>query len=140
MRSEPIPDDYLDRAREVHAKKMEQMAEYEYEAVGLWRYIWSQLFLKGRYAYIGDIRVWKLNDFEWIAARTIEEGIEWYLLMTGVEWADAVDDPYECPLSTKMQRECEMEDGFDEVTFEEEIRYHAKRGGKFPMIIACTEY
>jgi hypothetical protein len=111
----------------------------EYKAYGWWSVLWGHLFDENR-VYVGNIKVFKLNECDRVAACTLQEAIEWYLVETGLEPGEGVDDPHECPLSTTVKVESDFDDGWFESTYKKQILAHAKKGYRFPIIIASTEY
>jgi hypothetical protein len=122
-----------------------RLAKLEYTVHGRWYCIWAAFFDEPR-VYVGEIKVFKLNEYDWVAACQMEEAIEWYLTMFDSEWDEVIDDDrHECPLTETMKVEkeggsgCWWIDGVD-VTFKERIRWHQKQGHKFPMVISSTEY
>ncbi len=49
---------------------------------------------------ITTARAWKLNEYDWIAANNLEEGLKWYMEQTGLSREEAIDPDHfrECPL------------------------------------------
>lgn len=103
-----------------------------------------------------EIKVFRLNEFDWVAAETKEQAIEWYMKETGLTEDESVDDAF--------YKECDIDKDFlfvdidclpveeQEGTFEILRRYGTlcvKRTFKemlemdkrltFPCVIASTE-
>lgn len=123
-----------------HLKRLESL---EYTVHGRWSCIVAALFDEPR-VYVGEMKVFKLNECDWVAACQLDEAIEWYLLTTGCTWKEAIDKPVELSLTEKMQRELDNqnEDGswWVTITLKEQIHYHMKHGHKFPRVIGASEY
>ncbi|WP_346234522.1 hypothetical protein MKY04_12715 [Lysinibacillus telephonicus] len=47
-------------------------------------------------------KIFKLNDYDWVAAETMDEAIEWYKNETGLSEEDAIDSPYEITEPNKL--------------------------------------
>lgn len=80
------------------------------------------------------IRVWLLGDCEFVAARSLEEALDWYEGETGVDPVEL--DPEEYDLTATMLDD-EPPQG-KEVTFAEEIARMQSAGEPFPAIIAIS--
>lgn len=48
------------------------------------------------------MKVWRFNDYDWVAANSLEEGIEWYCVEYGVDQDEAIDK--------NVFRECSLEE------------------------------
>lgn len=102
---------------------------------------------------IGDLKVYRLNDYEWIAARTLEEAVAWWSKETGIPEDDEcmLDPdwwPHELgPKAMKAHAYRDDEDLDDEGdptvrTFAEELERAIERRGndRSPFFFAGTEW
>ena len=93
-----------------------------------------------------DIKVFRLNDYEWWAGETLEEVKKNYTEITGVDGEEAFDEPIEAMSaealkSTKYHTDTKDKDGKAIViTFAEELENRIKSGQKFPCFFATTEF
>jgi hypothetical protein len=103
------------------------------------------------------MKVFRLNDFDWVAAETLENAVDWYVKETGIDKEDALDpayEPHEVSLKTTVWSSPE-----DYLTEEEQgyAREYKKVGNELlaqipfsrilekenksePFIVASTEY
>ena len=85
------------------------------------------------------MRVFKLNEYDWVAAETMEEAIEWYLKETGLSREDAIDEPEEEEyLDSKMRVDEAMDS--EQITLKEQISRHIQAGEPFPLLLCSTEF
>lgn len=94
------------------------------------------------------IRVWRMNDCDWVVARTKTQAVDYYLQFTGASRTEILaDDPR--PL-TKRELELltffteEYEEGDDGAlkrhSFATELRLVIERGEPVPTFFASTEF
>lgn len=85
------------------------------------------------------MKVWKLDDCDFVAAETLDEAIKWYEGYTGVK-VDS-DDASEASLETVMNTTEGPHDPDNErITFAEAIeRERRLESGSFPCLLASTE-
>lgn len=58
-----------------------------------------------------ELKVFQLNDYDWVVAKSFDRAVDWYMLKTGLSNGDAVDpscEPHEC--STDMIVNIELDD------------------------------
>jgi hypothetical protein len=104
----------------------------------------------------GTLKVFRLNEYDWVAAKDLKEALSFYEKETGMDKEEALDNHFfeESKLSTKML----IEDCIDSpangreivqeihgakyyfATYEEEIEKHVAKWGLTPFIIASTEF
>ena len=83
------------------------------------------------------MKVWRIDDCDFVAGETLDEVIKWYEGYTGNK-ADP-DDAQECSLDTIMNTTEGPHDPDNErITFAEAIE-RERRSGSFPCILASTE-
>lgn len=82
-----------------------------------------------------NIKAFKLNDCDWIAAQTLEEAIGWYLKETGLDRGEAIDDPREVLLTLPVYSD-EVRSGSPDTTLAGLISQHVLQGFTFPCVIA----
>lgn len=90
------------------------------------------------------IKVWKLNDFDWVLAKTLEEAKQCYAntVSDGVvdkEFEEEfIDSPHEeTDLDTKMI----LDDNEEErCSFRVEVERMVKNGDTFPCMFVSSEY
>lgn len=58
------------------------------------------------------IKVWRFNEYDWVAGEDLDDAIEWYCCKTGMEKHDAIDETFfeECNLDETVY--------IDEATFQ----------------------
>jgi len=57
-----------------------------------------------------ELKVFRLNDYEWVVAKSFDRAVDWYMLEHNLSYEDSVDpscEPHEC--STDMIVNVEME-------------------------------
>jgi len=83
------------------------------------------------------MKVWKIDDCEFVAGETLDEVIKWYEGYTGVKTHP--DDAEECSLDLIMNTgEYEDDPDNERITFAEAIE-RERQSGSFPCILASTE-
>jgi len=93
-----------------------------------------------------DIKVFRLNDYEWWAGETLEEVKKNYTEITGVDGEEAFDESIEAMSeealkSTKYHTDTKDKDGKAIViTFAEELENRIKSEQKFPCFFATTDF
>lgn len=58
-----------------------------------------------------ELKVFRLNDYDWVAVKSFDEAVEWYMKYCNLDYEDAVDpscEPHEC--STEMTVNVELDD------------------------------
>lgn len=90
---------------------------------------------------IGRIKVFRVNDCDWVAARTCDEAVNWYCLETGLPRDEAIDEDLlkECDLNKVIFFWDEDRTGDPNCSLKDLIREHPN-GTLFPQVIASTEY
>ena len=83
------------------------------------------------------MKIFSMNDCEWMAAETLEEAKVAYLEQTG-EDEDLLDDPGEIAESQYDKLMFRDDDGSR--TFRQQLDLMIARGEKFPTFFASTEY
>lgn len=92
------------------------------------------------------IKVFRMNDCDWVAAETAEQAMEWYLKETGVSKGEATDGEPAVELTAAEMLTLKFVDREEadppvERTFEEELAERvALPGAAFPQLFASTEY
>ena len=87
------------------------------------------------------VRIWQINDCEWVVARTASEAVEVSCLQSGQTAEDTVTDGYPRALTDeelhrfKFRRDGEV----GAVTFLDELKARLERGDKPPFFFATTE-
>ncbi len=102
----------------------------------LWRWFRGQ-----KRVPVSRIRVYRLNDCDWVAARTCDEAIQWYCLETGLPRDEAIDESslQECDLDRVRYFWDEDRSGEPTASLRGLIKVHAG-GNLFPQVVASTEY
>lgn len=91
------------------------------------------------------MKIFSMNDCDWMAAETLEEAKAEYLatVWSGIVDEGTFDDPGEVP-ADKMQtmkfRREEDEPGPRVCSFQDELDRLIANGAKFPRFFASTEY
>lgn len=101
------------------------------------------------------IRVWRLNDCDWVAARTLTEAIDCLCKITGISRAEAVDEsdkPRALTVGELAKLTFVTDEEEDNVTaiegcpvykrhsFAVELQRRMDRGDEFPCYFASTEF
>lgn len=96
-----------------------------------------------RAAVRARIKVWTMNDCDWVAAGTLEEAREYYKEITGMDHDECnFDDGSEEPISDEAMDKMKFHDeGLPEpITFRQQLDRLLAQGQQFPMFFASTEY
>lgn len=89
------------------------------------------------------VKVFQLNDCDWVAAETLDEATQWYRDRSGVDY-ETVDDPWE--LSDEDMDRLQFHETDDNDRFLEKISFRvalARRlaeGWQAPFLFASTEH
>lgn len=94
------------------------------------------------------VRVWKMNDYDWVAARTLREAINEYCSVTGCARFQAVEDKPEALDDSEMRRLTFLTDeeepgapgSLKRHSYAVELALRIARGEQFPQMFASTEY
>ncbi len=88
-----------------------------------------------------QIRVWKLDDCEYIAAYTLEDALEFYESLTGFKPSD-MGDPWQVEeISITGEVNAADEDEPPRIlTFEQYIQEQMAKGDKVPMYVGCDPH
>lgn len=88
------------------------------------------------------IKVFSMNDCDWMAGETLEACKAEYLRMyTGETGEDAFEDPGEVPADKMAKlRYRDDDDGAVSRSFKEELDRRVAAGQPFPQFFASTEY
>ena len=88
------------------------------------------------------IKVYRMNDYDWVAASSLEEAIKWYAEDCELPEDEACDDPYE--LTEHSLKEHTFYEEWPEkdhpITFYDRLNNIVSEGCKFPCLFASTEY
>lgn len=84
-----------------------------------------------------QIRVWKLDDCEYVAAHTLDEALAWYESETGLKAAPEEAEEY--ALSSHVNAADEDEEPRI-ITFEQLIQEEQARGYGLPMFVGCDPH
>ena len=89
------------------------------------------------------MKVFRLNDYEWWAAETLEEAKEACLKQTGLDEDEAIDEswePYEIPDQDLDTLTVTDDEGSERrtVTFRQAIDELTGKGQEFPCLLACS--
>lgn len=85
---------------------------------------------------IEEIKVYRLSEYEWIAARNIEEARKFYIDLTGEE----PDEDFVHKLNEMELKTTAYKDELGRiVTFKEDIETYIKNNIKIPCIFATNE-
>ena len=91
------------------------------------------------------MKIFSMNDCDWMAAETLEEATAVYLrdFGGGLDADEALDQPHEVS-EAGMDRlrfhDDDAETPEDYRTFRQELQVRMARGDKFPCFFASTEY
>jgi len=86
------------------------------------------------------IKVFQLNDYDWWAARSLDEAKVDYLQMAGeTEEEDTFEDAHELT-DEEMERLKYTDENEQTRTFKEQLAMMIAVGAEFPGIFASTEY
>lgn len=85
------------------------------------------------------IKVFRLNDYEWWAARSLEEARSDYTETTGLSGEDAFDHPTQLS-DEEMDQFIFIGDDGTKVSFRQHLSNSIARGNQFPGPFATTEY
>jgi hypothetical protein len=83
------------------------------------------------------IKVYKLNEYEWVASRSMDEAKKFYLKLTGLDAEDAFMD--EKKVSAKEMKCLIYKDGDKERSFREQLARMVNRHMNFPCMFAIAE-
>jgi hypothetical protein len=87
------------------------------------------------------IKIFKINDYEWIAAETMEEAIQCEIDICGVSREEAYDESVAHELSEEeMNTFFFIEDDQSKVPFVDKLNSLIKEGVEFPCYFASTEF
>lgn len=94
------------------------------------------------------MKVFKMNEFDWVAAKDVTEAIEWYEENSGYDGIRDPDmvNPIECDLDAHMQYSKDIYNAPHEMvdsTFRELLRVCEEEHdwtGEEPFVILSTEY
>ena len=86
-----------------------------------------------------DIKIFQVDDYDYVAAESLGQAMEWYLQYTGITKEECGDD--QCELSdARMNRMIFVEDSGERNTFKKKLWQMIKAGAEFPCLFACSEY
>ncbi len=94
------------------------------------------------------VRIWKMNDCDWVAARTLTSAIDCYLVTTGASRAEVLEDEPR-PLSegemarltfTTEVEEPDSPGSLKRHSFAAELKRRVAAGVEFPQFFASTEH
>jgi len=87
-----------------------------------------------------SVRVWKMDDCDWVAAETLDEAIKEWESHVGLSAAEESLDPH--LMSWKEMDAHTFHDPETGTTrsFSAELRNRVRRGEKFPQFFASTEF
>lgn len=85
-----------------------------------------------------DVKVWKINDYEWAMAPTLDEAIQAVCDMTGVDRDDVADEPHELTDEELLRLKFVDEDE-SKRSFAEELNRRVAQGIRV-QYFASTEY
>ena len=89
---------------------------------------------------MSEIKVYRLNEYDWVAAESMEEAIEWYCRTTGVARSEATDEDVRELDEREMERTVfTLEDG-DQISFAEQLERCLDAEREAPFLFASTEY
>ena len=91
------------------------------------------------------IKVFSMNDCDWVAAETLEEAKSWYkdfCSSSSDPDEEVFDDPHEVSSEDMKKLKFNDEDGSKPVTrtFQEQLDRIVDRGEPFPLFFASSEY
>ena len=90
------------------------------------------------------MKVFQMNEFDWVAAMSMAEAIDWYERTTGLDWTEDIDDinPVECDLD--KERKVFLHENIHEptmTTFRKILKMdEEERPITEPYVILSTEY
>ncbi len=88
------------------------------------------------------IKVCHMNDFDWVAAKTLKEAVDWYVDSYEIPRDECCDDP--CEVSEARLRELkfylEYPGKGNDISFYERLQNIIKEGREFPCLFASTEW
>lgn len=89
------------------------------------------------------MKVFKMNDYDWVAAKSMTEAVEWYAIEHGLDWVeDACDlNPIECDIDAPLWYNPDIYNEPDKrivSTFRKLMESFCHYG--VPYIILSTEY
>ncbi len=82
-----------------------------------------------------QIKVWKLDDCEYVAAHTLDEALAWFESETGVK-ADP-DEAEEYALSSHVNAAIDEDEPPRVITFEQYIHEELEKGYTLPLFVGC---
>lgn len=88
----------------------------------------------------GVIRVYRMNDYDWVAARSLEEAKAEYLGTVTVDGPGAFDNPKQLTDEEMLTTMFTDDDGFGMLTFAERLSILVSSNTKFPCMFASTEW
>jgi len=88
------------------------------------------------------IKVFMMNDWDWVAAESLEEAIKWYCEECGMPEDEACEDPHGITQarSNELKFYEEFPDKENPISFTERLKKIVARGDKFPCLFASTEF
>lgn len=89
-----------------------------------------------KWVSVKEIKLFKMNDYDWWAARSIEEAVQDYKTFCG---EDGIKNPHELS-EEEMNRLIFKDDDGESRTFNEQLKKEIDRGAEFPCMFASTEY
>ena len=89
---------------------------------------------------VNGLKVFRIDDYDWVCAKSKEEAIEWYLEETGVSEEDIndIDDIVECDLDKNNM--FIDEEHTKKITFRESLESGEFLSNTTPCIFCTTEY
>jgi len=89
---------------------------------------------------VNGLKVYRIDDYDWVCAKSEEEAIEWYLKETGVSEEDIYDieDIAECDLDKNYM--FIDEEHTKKITFRESLESGEFMSDTKPCIFCSTEY
>lgn len=91
------------------------------------------------------MKVWKLDDCDYVAGEALEDVLRWYEAETGIDASGKTDELAEPPEEVSLDETMLTEEsrdvpGCEEITYAEGIRRAQAAGESFPMILATDAH
>lgn len=92
---------------------------------------------------MNNLKVFKLNEYEWYCAENLESAIQFAMELTGCSRDEVAEDPSECDLNNNYmlwgeepEKMTTEEKQLNRITFREAIERYIEEGEKAPFFFA----
>lgn len=87
-----------------------------------------------------ELRVYQVDDYDFVAARSQQEAVSWYLKEEEITEEDIYEQPIQLPLDTKLHYMTDENSIIRNVTYRELIQEAISEHEQFPCIIATLDW